>query len=1097
MLPSVGFRKLKLGVLGLALVFMLGLRAFPGAATHPASVTKTTACGGAGEPPCAAPPVTVDSQLPNLFYGATPSTPFGATATNAPVLVFVHGLTGSYADWLESANCPPAPTPCGPNGVGAGTGNDMYDYAYAAGFRTAFMSLSANNLSNSASIQANSAMLETIFPRILATFGVSKVYFVCHSKGGLDLQAALATPQWIGIASAVYTLGTPNQGDALSNWLFLTPNGQELGATLGLLTPGIQSMETANVLQLRTQWDPLFENAQIPFYTVAGDLCSEPKPTTACTNTVTGPILLSITGGTSAPPNDQLVTEPETYLPTTYAMQLGIELEGHYQLRLGNNSFTTIYGSIMALVNEQNGQPGLTRVATNGFGDQANSEAWSMAWFTNSAGVAQLYVGTGREVYCVTSADAAIETGLPGLYPPAIGNCTPDYHLLPLQAEIWQYTPSTNAWLRVFQSPNSLTTVDDAGATVATAREMGIRSLTVVTEPPATLGGPSVTALYAGTVTSGAIFESGHTVGGWPPPRIMRSTDGVTWAPIPEDSGTFLGNISTASESDQSFQNFGFRSGGQLNGILYLQVGDFSGVGRVIASVPGTNPAGGDNNFQFVSPTAEVLPVWLLQSFNGFMYAATGDSDGGATATQYGVWKTTGYPAQTTAPYTWTPVIASNAAYSEQFPNPSPYALSMQIFSDPTGCPATSGTISGGAGGCLYVGTDVPSEMVRIHPDTTGQVAVDNPNGSLDTVDSWDLVVGNPRTCPATSGTPPVAQPCAGQLISPISGIGQYFDNGFTGHFWRMGVNGAGGSSTSGLLYMSTYDWSAEHYSTNGFAADWSQEFGTDLFSTPDGIHWTAVSKIGLGDGMNTGGRSFGQTPFGLYWGTARPALGGTQIYMIDNSILDLVKDGVIDQKDVDAVKARVNTKAKPYDPMDLDKDGKITNADVQLLMTQCTYPKCAVPAVKPKLTTLVPPVVHSAPGVVGGTVPSTVSLSWPTVTGAADYLVYRINMSPNDVTPPPIFGPLAEACSSNAKVAAMPLCMSAKAAHQTTAATPYGYPGAAVFVERVTASGATATFSETSPSTLQVLYFVRAEDDNGNLSAPSNLVGGPSLAAQ
>jgi hypothetical protein len=74
---------------------------------------------------------------------------------------------------------------------------------------------------------------------------------------------------------------------------------------------------------------------------------------------------------------------------------------------------------------------------------------------------------------------------------------------------------------------------------------------------------------------------------------------------------------------------------------------------------------------------------------------------------------------------------------------------------------------------------------------------------------------------------------------------------------------------------------------------------------------------------------------------------------------------------------------------------------------------------------------------------------------------------------------------------------MSAKAAQQTTAATPHGYPGAAVFVERVTASGSTAAFSETSPSTLQVLYFVRAEDDNGNLSAPSNLVGGPSLAAQ
>jgi hypothetical protein len=81
--------------------------------------------------------------------------------------------------------------------------------------------------------------------------------------------------------------------------------------------------------------------------------------------------------------------------------------------------------------------------------------------------------------------------------------------------------------------------------------------------------------------------------------------------------------------------------------------------------------------------------------------------------------------------------------------------------------------------------------------------------------------------------------------------------------------------------------------------------------------------------------------------------------------------------------------------------------------------------------------------------------------------------------------------------VAVLPLCFSAKAAQPAATATPFGYPGAVQFITRVTASGPTAIFSETSPSTLQVLYFVRAEDANGNLSAPSNLVGGPSLAAQ
>ena len=34
-----------------------------------------------------------------------------------------------------------------------------------------------------------------------------------------SLQAAISNTQWIGIASMVITLGTPNQGDALADWI--------------------------------------------------------------------------------------------------------------------------------------------------------------------------------------------------------------------------------------------------------------------------------------------------------------------------------------------------------------------------------------------------------------------------------------------------------------------------------------------------------------------------------------------------------------------------------------------------------------------------------------------------------------------------------------------------------------------------------------------------------------------------------------------------------------------------------------------------------------------------------------------------------------
>jgi hypothetical protein len=944
--------------------------------------------------PPAAPAVTVDPTQPNLFYGAIPS-----NGPEGPVIVFVHGLGGTYKDWLDV------------------TGNDMYDLAYQAGFRTAFMSLNLDNTTNNASIQTNSAMLQTLFPKILSHFGVSKVYFVCHSKGGLDLESAISNTQWIGMATLVITLGTPNQGDALSDWIY-EPANQALGQQLGLLTPAVQSMEVASVQALRAQWDPFFQAAAVPFYTLSGNTYTCGSAGGACSTSITGPILSSITGGTTAPPNDGLVDHPESLLPTTYAMELGVIHANHFQLRLGDNSFNYVYAQVIM---HDNQQPGFRRVATGGFGDQHNTWAWSMAWFND-----KLYVGTGRETYCVTSATAALQLGIAALYPPSIGDCTPDYHYLPLQAEIWQYTPQSGVWAMVFQSPNSLTTTDNNGNTVATARDIGFRGLTVVTEP----GG--VQALYAGGVTSGEMFEPADAFGTWAPPRVLRSVDGVNWAPLPQDPGTFMGNL-TANGTAQ-YPIYSIRSAAQLNGVLFLQVGDFPGVGRVISSTPGSNPAGGDNNYQWASPPTAQLPVWILESFNNYMYAGTGNPPGAGPAA-YGIWKTNGTG---TAPYTWTSVIA-NGGYATGLV--ADYAMSLQIFSDPTGCPGV---------GCLYAGTDRPNELVRIHPN-----------------DSWDLVIGNPRTIPA-------GQPGAGEVKAPISGIGQYFANGFTGHFWRMGVGGHG-------LYMGTWDWSSDNAVQPSFAPLWNQEFGTDLWRTNDGSHWQFVSKTGLGDGNNTGSRSFSSTPFGLYMGTAR-SIGGTQVFNVDNSTLDFNHDGVIDRNDVALMADRLYQKALPNDPMDLNQDGMITPMDIQLLSTQCTYPSCVAPATLPPAITLDSPVLNSAPGQLGGPV----TLSWNGVPGAKDYLVYRIALSPNETSPAPTS--TVAACNGANPPS---ICSQLPAAQVST--TAYGFPGAPVLVTRVT----NPAYSETAPNSLQALYFVRAEDSAGNLSSPSNVAGGPSLASQ
>jgi hypothetical protein len=286
---------------------------------------------------------------------------------------------------------------------------------------------------------------------------------------------------------------------------------------------------------------------------------------------------------------------------------------------------------------------------------------------------------------------------------------------------------------------------------------------------------------------------------------------------------------------------------------------------------------------------------------------------------------------------------------------------------------------------------------------------------------------------------------------------------------------------------MGTWDQSTDNLVNPTIGPLWSQEYGTDVWRSPDGINWTFVSKVGLGDGNNTGSRSFASTPYGLFMGTARN-YGGTEVFNVDNSIIDFNRDGVIDQKDVNMTIARLNTKAKVKDPMDIDQDGMITQADVDLLKTQCTYPQCASPKVKPATSTLTPPLVHSVPVAECGA--STVCITWGAVSGASEYLVYRITVSPSENVPPPA-GPAADACG---KPNAPTICTMLPQVPSPATTALFGYPSAPELLGSVT----NLSYGPVpAPNYLQTLYFVVAEDSVGNLSSPSNVVGGPTLALQ
>lgn len=415
-----------------------------------------------------------------------------------------------------------------------------------------------------------------------------------------------------------------------------------------------------------------------------------------------------------------------------------------------------------------------TKINEDGFGNCLNSYAWSMEWFKG-----HLYVGTNK-----------------GSFLQSIGFLDPDYHCTGVDpsvdpaAEIWRYTPETNTWELVFRSPTDVPVWGQPG--VFTARDNGFRDMLVYTEADGT------EALYVAGLIYPFLFETRT-------PRILRSTDGMNFEPIPEDPGTFLGDISKSGT--------GFRAMASYKGRFYITVGSVVGEGLILEA---SDPAGGNDNFRQVSPPG--MLAFELSEFNGSLYVGSGEA---SAFTGFQVLKTDATPNGTPY-YDFVPVV-TNGAYGPYLLGPNNAVLSMKVFQDR-----------------LYIGGQ--NDLVRVNPD-----------------DTWDLVVGTPRSTPQ------------GYLV-PLSGLPQGFGNYFTGHFWRM-------EEQDGSLYLGTWDFSI-FFRYFGILGQWiDQESGFDLWRTEDGVSWSETSRNGFGNKFNHGVRSLQSTPFGLFLGTANP-WDGTEVFL-------------------------------------------------------------------------------------------------------------------------------------------------------------------------------------------------------------------------
>ncbi|MDE3076372.1 MAG: hypothetical protein KGJ86_13200, partial [Chloroflexota bacterium] len=361
--------------------------------------------------------------------------------------------------------------------------------------------------------------------------------------------------------------------------------------------------------------------------------------------------------------------------------------------------------------------PTFSAVSSPGLGDRLNSyPALSMQWFNGN-----LYVGTGRDEVCAQNADADFFFPQYHLYsanPAPDLSCPADKFDLDLRAEIWRYTPGTGAWARLFQSTNDvqIPTSLTGGEVKYVSRDISFRGAVAYTSPNGTQN------LYFG----------GNTAREWlpgiPGPRILRSVDGSTFAPVN------LTMPDLVQSKHGSLPPIGFRSMVVYNGRLFLTA-LIAGAGNGVvmeATPPPGDPSGATLVLKQVSPID--MDVFELQPFNGYLYAGAGDLNYG-----YSVWKTT---ASGAAPYIFSPVVTNGAGRGATIPS----VVSMQPFK-----------------GWLYVGSagwfpnlSPTAEMIRVAPD-----------------DSWQVVVGNSRL--TTQG-----------FRTPISGQPDGFGNVLTFNFWRM-----------------------------------------------------------------------------------------------------------------------------------------------------------------------------------------------------------------------------------------------------------------------------------------------------------------------
>ena len=319
---------------------------------------------------------------------------------------------------------------------------------------------------------------------------------------------------------------------------------------------------------------------------------------------------------------------------------------------------------------------GVGVIAKDGFGERDNSFAWAMGWFKH-----KLYVGTGRDVLCVEDETTQFFVPLEQKYttnPSVNVRCPPSPYEMNLRADIWQYTPKTHAWKRVYVSPAERNPKD---LSLPVAKDIAYRGMADYSEH-------GKEALFAAGVSADEYLPSllkSH------PPRIMRSFDGVHWQAL---------NLPavTVHFPEGNIRPMGFRTLLVWKGHLYVTATpDLTGNGSLfeVTNAMSSHP-------HLVQVTPPNLNVFEAVTFHGDLYVGCGSEKSG-----YSVWEASGEGRP------WVPIVTGGAGRG----NVVTSVVSMHVY--------RKGLYVGASG--WYQNTLPQSEMIRIAPDGAWTLVVGNP----------------------------------------------------------------------------------------------------------------------------------------------------------------------------------------------------------------------------------------------------------------------------------------------------------------------------------------------------------------------------------